>query len=51
MLYFAEITAFETELHSEIEKAVLFDDLPTELTYPMIHPVMIAEFKRKNRTI
>ena len=31
---FAEITEFATELHSEMEKVVLMDDLPENWTYP-----------------
>ncbi len=47
MLYFADITVFEEELHSEMEKVVLFDELPTELTYPLIQPILIAEYERR----
>jgi len=43
MLYYAEIETFEKELHSEIEKIVLLDELPTELTYPLIQPKLIAK--------
>ena len=43
MLYYAEIETFEEELHSEIEKVVLFDELPTKLTYPLIQPKLIAK--------
>lgn len=46
MLYFADITKFGAELHSEIEKVVLFDKLPTEWTYPLIQPLLIAEYER-----
>lgn len=38
MLYYAEITSFEEELHSEIEKIYFFEELPTEWTYPLIQP-------------
>ena len=47
MLYFADITMFEEELHSEMEKVVLFDELPTEWTYPLIQPLLIAEYERR----
>ena len=47
MLYFADITKFETELHSEMEKVVLFDELPTEWTYPLIQPLLIEEYERR----
>lgn len=46
MLYFADITKFEAELHSEMEKVVLFDKLPTEWTYPLIQSLLIAEYER-----
>ncbi|MBE6899254.1 MAG: NUDIX domain-containing protein [Ruminococcaceae bacterium] len=49
MLFFAEIKAFEHELHSEIEKIYLFDELPEKWTYPDIQPYLIKEFlRRKN---
>ena len=38
MLYFAKIKQFEKELHSEMEKVFLFDELPSEWTYPLIQP-------------
>ena len=44
MLYFANIYSFEKELKSEIEKIELFDDLPGEWTYPLIQPLLIAEY-------
>ncbi len=47
MLYFADITAFEEDLHSEIEKIVLLDELPTEWTYPFIQPLLIEEYERR----
>lgn len=48
MLYFADITKFEKELHSEMEKIVLFDELPTEWTYPLIQPLLISEYERRS---
>lgn len=47
MLYFADIKSFEKELHSEIEKVVLLDDLPEEWTYPLIQPQLIEEYQRR----
>lgn len=35
-LYYAEIESFAEEIHSEIEKTVLLDSLPTNWTYPLI---------------
>lgn len=46
-LYFADITTFETELHSEIEKIELFDESPTKWTYPQIQPLLLKEVERR----
>lgn len=46
MLYVAEIFSFE-EIHSEIEKIVLSDDLINEWTYPLIQPKLIAEATKR----
>lgn len=40
MLYYAEITEREEELHSEIEGIALFDGMPDALTYPDIQPFL-----------
>lgn len=48
MLYFADIKGFENELHSEIEKIELFDELPSKWTYPLIQPLLIKEIQRRN---
>lgn len=37
----AEITEFEMELHSEIEKIIITDKLPESWTYPQIQPILI----------
>lgn len=42
-LYCAQIKSFEGELHSEIERVELFEDLPTNWTYPQIQPLLIKE--------
>ena len=47
MLYFADIKRFEKELHSEMEKVRLFNELPDALTYPQIQPLLIAEVQRR----
>lgn len=47
MLYFAKITEFESQLHSEIEKVFKLDELPTEWTYPLIMPKLIKEAERR----
>lgn len=48
MLYFADIKSFENELHSEIEKIELFDNLPDKWTYPLIQPLLLKELQRRN---
>lgn len=50
MLFFAEIYSFEDELHSEMEKIVLFDNQPEVMTYPLIQPVLIKEFERREKS-
>ena len=50
MLYAAEITAFETELHSEIERIELFTELPDNWTYPEIQPLLVKEYLRRAGT-
>lgn len=47
MLYYAEATSFEAELHSEIEKVILSEELPENWTYPDIQPVLIEEAARQ----
>lgn len=47
MLYYADITAFESELHSEIEKIILCDNLVDNWTYPDIQPFLLEEAKRR----
>lgn len=47
MLYFADVRAFEGELHSEIEKIIVADELVGDWTYPMIQPKLIEEAQRR----
>ena len=49
MLYCAEITAFEKELHSEIAQVELFKVLPDNWTYPQIQPLLLREYERRKR--
>ena len=49
MIYTADITAFEQELHSEIEKIVIQDTLPDNWTYPEIQPKMLEEIERRQK--
>lgn len=46
-LYFAEVTEFEEQLHSEIEKMILTDELVENWTYPLIQPKLLEEAKRR----
>lgn len=47
MLYYACIQKLDNELHSEMEKIVLLDNLPENWTYPLIQPLLIQEFQRR----
>lgn len=49
MLYYAEVITLEKELHNEIEKIELFEELPTAWTYPLIQPLLIEEFLRRKK--
>ena len=46
MLYYAEIYTFEKELHSEIEKIVITDDLPLKWTYPLIQHRLLERARK-----
>ncbi len=46
MLYYADISEFENELHCEIEKIVITDNLPTDWTYPEIQPALLKEIRK-----
>lgn len=46
MLFYAEISEFENELHCEIEKTVITDKMPTDLTYPEIQPALLKEIRK-----
>lgn len=47
MLYYADIRSFEKELHSEIEKIIITENLPAEWTYPEIQPKLLMEAKER----
>lgn len=47
MLYYADIKDFEPELHSEIEKILITDELVTDWTYPEIQPKLLAEAEKR----
>jgi len=50
MLFYADVKAFEKELHSEIERIVIQDNLPNAWTYPEIQPYLMQEVQGR-RTI
>lgn len=43
MLYCADVKVFEPDLHSEIERITIQDELPAAWTYPDIQPRLIRE--------
>ena len=47
MLYYAEVTSFEEELHSEIEYILLLSELDENWTYPEIQPRLIEKVREK----
>ena len=47
MLFYADVKAFEKELHSEIERIVIRDDLPENWTYPEIQPYLMREVLKR----
>ncbi len=47
MLYYADVKTFEEELHSEIERIMLMQELPKEWTYPEIQPRLLAEASKR----
>lgn len=49
LLCYAEITEFATELHSEMEKIELLEELPEEWTYPLIQPKLIKKYLAMKR--
>ncbi len=47
MLFCADVRAFEKDLHSEIERIVIQDDLPDAWTYPDIQPLLMEEVQKR----
>lgn len=47
MIFYAEVAAFERDLHYEIERIELFDRMPDNTTYPDIYPHIIEEMRRR----
>ena len=51
MLYYADIKAFEKELHNEIERIFIQDKMPETWTYPDIQPLLLREVRRRKEGI
>lgn len=51
LLYFAEISEFAKEPHSEMEKVVLMDELPENWTYPLIQPKLIEKYLKMEKAL
>ena len=47
MLFYADIRRFDTELHSEIEKITIMEELPERWTYPEIQPELLKEAEKR----
>ena len=47
MLFYANIFSFKKELHSEIEKIIVTNDLVGNWTYPLIQPKLIEEAEKR----
>ena len=47
MLFYADVSSFEPELHSEIERIEITDELPSAWTYPLIQPKLLEEAMRR----
>lgn len=47
LLCYADIKSF-SEIHSEIEKIIITDVLPTNWTYPTIQPLLLAKLENMN---
>ena len=47
MLFTADITSFEKELHSEIEQILITDTLVENWTYPLIQPHLLSALAKR----
>lgn len=47
-LYIADVTEFEEQLHSEIEKIIFTEELIDNWTYPLIQPKLLEEARRRD---
>ncbi len=49
-LFYAQVEEFEEELHSEIERIVISDELPENWTYPEIQPELLRFWEKRSQT-
>lgn len=49
LLCYADISAFEKELHSEIDKIIIMDELPKSWTYPLIQYILLEELNNRKK--
>lgn len=43
---YADVFSFEEELHREMEKIVIMEELPSEWTYPDIQPKLLEKARQ-----
>lgn len=51
MVYYADIKTFGTLPSFEMEKIELFHEIPKDLTYPAVHPLILAKVDEKMNSI
>lgn len=51
MVYYADIKTFDTLPSFEMEKIELFHEIPKDLTYPAVHPLILAKVDEKMNSI
>ena len=47
MLFYADVSSFEKELHYEIDTIIISEKLACNWTYPLIQPKLIEETRRR----
>ncbi len=47
MLFYADVSSFEKELHHEIDTIIKSEKLVYNWTYPLIQPKLIEETRRR----
>ncbi len=47
LLCYADITEFEKELHCEIEKIIITEELPDNWTYPLTQRFLLNELEKR----